>query len=132
MMSKRLNDSERLEIIAKLQKHNPPSKRAVAHEYNVSEGAIRKLWSQKESILKCMEHIPESTRISTFCLTQARFPELEDQIFLWIDSMRRLKLELPPTIVMAKAAEIARSLNIEENEFKASWGWFQNFRNQKG
>ena len=47
MMSKRLNDSERLEIIAKLQKHNPPSKWAVAHEYNVSEGAIRKLWSQK-------------------------------------------------------------------------------------
>ena len=41
-------------------------------------------------------------------------------------------LELPPTLVMAKAVEIARSLNIDENEFKASWGWFQNFRTQKG
>jgi hypothetical protein len=75
MMSKHLNDSERLEIIAKLQKHNPPSKqavahRAVAHEYNVVEGAIRKLWSQKESILECTEHIPELTRISTFHLNQ--------------------------------------------------------------
>ena len=46
--------------------------------------------------------------------------------------MRHLKLELPPTLVMAKAVGIARSLNIDENEFKASWGWFQNFRTQKG
>ena len=43
-----------------------------------------------------------------------------------------MKLELPPTLVMAKAVEIARSLNIDENEFKASWGWFQSFRTQKG
>ena len=46
--------------------------------------------------------------------------------------MRHLKLELPPTLVMVKAVEIARSLNIDENEFKDSWGWFQNFRTQKG
>ena len=46
--------------------------------------------------------------------------------------MRHLKLELPLALVMAKAFEIARSLNIDENEFKTSWGWFQNFRTQKG
>ena len=46
--------------------------------------------------------------------------------------MRHLKLELPPTLVMAKAVEIARSLNIDENELKAPWDWFQNFRTQKG
>jgi hypothetical protein len=46
--------------------------------------------------------------------------------------VRHLKLELPPTLVVAKAVEIARSLNIDEHEFKASWGWFLNFRTQKG
>ena len=46
--------------------------------------------------------------------------------------MRHLKPELPPTLVMAKAVEIARSFYIDENEFKAPWGWFQNFRTQKG
>ena len=46
--------------------------------------------------------------------------------------MRHLKLELLPTLVMTKAVEIVRSLNIKENEFNASWGWFQNFRTQKG
>ena len=46
--------------------------------------------------------------------------------------MRHLKLELLPTLVMTKAVEIVRSLNIKENEFKAWWGWFQNFRTPKG
>ena len=46
--------------------------------------------------------------------------------------MRHLKLELPPTLVMAKAVEIARSLNINKNELKTSWGWFQKFRIRKG
>ena len=86
----------------------------------------------KDSILKRTELVPESTRISTFHVSQACFPKLEDQLFLWVNTMRHLKLELPPILVMAKAVEIARSLNIKENEFKASRGWFQNFRTQKG
>jgi hypothetical protein len=40
---KRLNESQRCEIIAKLSKTNAPSKRAIAHEYDVNEGAIRKV-----------------------------------------------------------------------------------------
>ena len=118
--NKRLSDSQRLEIIAKLQKPNPPSKRAIARAYCVSESAIRKLWGHKDSIFKCTQLVPESTRVSTFRVSQACFPELEDRLFLWVDTMRHLKLELPPTLVMAKAVEIARSLNINKNEFKAS------------
>jgi hypothetical protein len=126
--NKHLNNSQWLEIIAKLQKPNPPSKQAIACAYCVSESAIRRLWGHKDSIFKCTEHVPESTRSSTFCVSQACFPELEDQLLLWVDTIRHLKLELPPTLVMAKSVAIARSLNIDENEFKASWGWIQDFR----
>ena len=93
--NKRLSNHQRLEIIPKLQKPqkpNPPSKRAILHAYCVSESAIRKLWGQKDSIFKCTELVPESTRISAFCVSQACFPELEDQFFLWVDTMRHLKL----------------------------------------
>ena len=76
--NKRLSDSQRLEIIAKLQKPNPPSKRAIVCAYCVSESAIRKLWGHKDSIFKCTQLVPESIRISTFCVSQACFPELED------------------------------------------------------
>ena len=63
--NKRLSDSQWLKIIAKLQKPNPPSKRAIARAYCVSESAIRKLWGHKDSISKCTELVPESARIST-------------------------------------------------------------------
>jgi hypothetical protein len=49
---KRLNESQRCEIIAKLSKTNVPSKRAIAREYDVSEGAIRKVWDKREQILE--------------------------------------------------------------------------------
>jgi hypothetical protein len=45
-------------------------------------------------------------------VSQAHFPSLEDQLFVWVHTMRHFKLELPPTLVMAKAVEITRSLTI--------------------
>jgi hypothetical protein len=41
---KRFNEHQRCEIISKLSKTNIPSKRALAQEYSVSEGAIWKVW----------------------------------------------------------------------------------------
>jgi hypothetical protein len=49
---KRLNESQRCEIIAKLSKTDAPSKRAITREYDVSEGAIRKVWDKREQILE--------------------------------------------------------------------------------
>jgi hypothetical protein len=43
---KRLNESQRCKIIAKLSKTDAHSKRAITHEYDVSEGAIRKVWDK--------------------------------------------------------------------------------------
>ncbi len=43
---KRLNESQRCEIIAKLSKTDAASKRAMAREYDVSERAIRKVWDK--------------------------------------------------------------------------------------
>ena len=79
--NKHLSDSQQLEIIAKLQKPNPPRKKAIACAYCVSESAIRKLWGHKDSIFKCTELVPESTRISRVRVSQACFPELEDHLF---------------------------------------------------
>ena len=76
--NKRLSDSQWLKIIAKLRKPNPPSKRAIARAYCVSESAIRKLWGHKDSIFKRTQLLPESTRISTFHVSRACFPDLED------------------------------------------------------
>jgi hypothetical protein len=49
---KRFNESQRCEIIVKLNKTDAPSKRAITREYDVSEGAIRKMWDKREQILE--------------------------------------------------------------------------------
>lgn len=45
--SKRLSEQERLEIISKLRRPNPPSKYSLARQYNVSEKAVRKVWEKR-------------------------------------------------------------------------------------
>jgi len=49
-LTKRFCEQERLEIIRKLSKSNPPSKRSIAHEYNVGERAVRNLWNKKDEM----------------------------------------------------------------------------------
>jgi hypothetical protein len=46
LTDKRLNESHRYEIISKLSKMNPPSKCALAREYDVSKGPIWKVWEK--------------------------------------------------------------------------------------
>ena len=43
---KRLTELERLEIINQLERKNPPGKRYLG--FNVSEGAIRKIWQNRD------------------------------------------------------------------------------------
>ena len=56
-VGKRLSESQQLDIIRKLQKKNAPSNQAIAQDYHVSEGAIRKIWNNrdhiKERIYRC-------------------------------------------------------------------------------
>jgi len=47
-----LTEAQKREIIAKLSKLNTPSKRALGQEYEVNEGAIRKVWDNWENILQ--------------------------------------------------------------------------------
>ena len=49
---KRLNESEKLEVISKLNQPNPPSKRSITRRYGVSEATIRKVWSKREDVRK--------------------------------------------------------------------------------
>jgi hypothetical protein len=65
-------------------------------------------------------------------MTQARFPRLENCLFQWIDTMHCLKLELPPYLVIAKAFELAKTLEIPTSYVKGSWCWLNKFRAKKG
>lgn len=46
--------------------------------------------------------------------------------------MGQENLIVAPSLAVAKAKQIAASLSITEDDFKASWQWLQNFRIRKG
>ncbi len=125
---KRLNESQRCEIIAKLSKTDAPSKRVIMHEYDVNEGAIRKVWDKREQILERSALMSDEAKEKTFRSSVGRFTELEDMLYIWIDNMRRANLPVLPFLTIAKAKNIASSLSILEMDFKASWQWLRRFR----
>jgi hypothetical protein len=49
-------------------------------------------------------------------------------LYIWIDSMHRANLPVPPSLAITKAKSIALSLSISEMDFKASWQWLSRFR----
>jgi hypothetical protein len=96
-IEKRLNESQRCKIIAKLSKTNVPSKKAIAHEYNVNEGAIKKVWDKREQILERSALMSDEAKKKTFRSSVGRFTELEDMLYIWIDSMHRANLPITPS-----------------------------------
>ena len=119
---KRLNDNQRIEIIHKLQKPNAPSQRSIAREYHVSESAIRKILENEVGILQHVQFSSDSRRKTTFCASIPSFPVVEDKLYNWIDACQRKKIEVPPSIALSKARDIAQKEGIEE-KFKGSWCW---------
>jgi hypothetical protein len=109
-----------------------PNKKAIAREYNVSEGAIRKVWDKREQILKRSTLMSDEVKEKTFRSSIGRFIELEDILYIWIDSMRRANLPVLPSLAIAKAKSIASSLSIPETDFKASWQWLSQFKVRRG
>jgi hypothetical protein len=68
----------------------------------------------------------------TFRSSVGRFTELEDMLYIWIDSMCCANLPVPPSLVITKAKSIASSLSIPEMDFKASWQWLSRFKVRQG
>lgn len=100
---KRLNEAQHCEIITKLRKSNPPSKRAISREYNVSKRTIRKVRNNREAILQISALLSEDGKKNTFRASVGRFTQIENMMYIWTDNMLHTKLPLPPSLAIAKA-----------------------------
>lgn len=61
-------------------------------------------------------------------LRLAKYPEIETAVITWVKEMRSADIPLSGPIIMAKAADFALRLNVED--FVASEGWFHRFRDR--
>ncbi|CAK8687449.1 unnamed protein product [Clavelina lepadiformis] len=76
-----------------------------------------------EVITGLREPAPPKTKTKQFQASVGQFSELEDMLYIWIDSKRRTSLPLPPSLAVFKAIQIAEQLLISEDGLKASWQW---------
>jgi hypothetical protein len=75
-------------------------------EYDVNEGAIRKVWDKREQILERFGLMSDEVKEKIFRSSIGRFTELEDMFYIWIDSMCRANLPVPPSLAIAKAKKV--------------------------
>jgi len=80
--AKRLNKSQRLEVISNLSQRDPPSKQNIAQQYKDSEATIRKVWAKREVIHKRSALMSEETKKRKFRASVRRFKDMEDKLYL--------------------------------------------------
>jgi transcriptional antiterminator len=79
---KHLNEHQCYEIVLKLNKTNVLSIKTLAQEYNVSEGAIWKVWDNQEAILERNALLSEKANERTFRAFVGRFTKLEGMLYI--------------------------------------------------
>ena len=70
----------------------------------------------------------DKCRSETFRARKAKFEELEDKLYKWLETCRRVNLPVPPQMLRMKALKIAEQSEIPTSEFCASNGWLRNFK----
>ena len=82
-----LTEQERLEIIRKLSRPNPPSKRSLAREYNINEKAVRKIWSKKDDIEQRSSLMTAAAKSLTFQVPFVGLDALYEQMLALEDQL---------------------------------------------
>jgi hypothetical protein len=70
------------------------------------------VWDNLEAILERFSLLSKEAKERTFRASIGRFTELEDMLYIWIDSMHCAKLPVLPSLAIAKAKNIASNLSI--------------------
>ena len=125
---KRLNENERMNIIAVIESENSPSLRKIAKLFGVGEKTVRDIKVKKEEIKHRYYHLSKEGREQIKRVYKPKYPELEERICDWLKVCGQERLAIPLSVLQHKALLIASSLGIKEHEFKASSGWVQKFR----
>lgn len=127
----RLQLADKLLIIAELEKEVIQSE--IVTKYKVSKSVVSRLFRDKEKIKEAEnKKIPLKSRR---LVCEAFHPELDEQIYQWFLKIlhptgRCKPLPLTRELIQKRALDFAKDLNLPE--FKASDGWFRNWRGRHG
>jgi hypothetical protein len=66
----------------------------------------------------------------TYRLKSAKYPQLEDALYIWHQQKRSLKIPISDDILIEQAKVFGQYLSIDENDFKYSHGWLEKFKSR--
>ncbi|KAI6650796.1 hypothetical protein LOD99_7855 [Oopsacas minuta] len=125
---KRLNESQRSNVIAKFSEPTPPSKRSLAREYEVSKGAIRKVWKNREVIRKRSALLSEQTKTKSFEVLFVGFRTWKTCYTFGLMACAVLTCLFHPLWPSQKQSKSLNSYRFRKDDFKTSWQWLSRFR----
>lgn len=121
---KTLSVKEKVAIIREVEK-GVKKKSQIAKDFGIPPSTLSTFLKNKDAILKNSEA----------CGTQKRIrgpdhPDLDECVLKWFQQTREKRISLSGLMIRAKAEEFALSLG--RNDFKASSGWLDGFKERNG
>src|ERR1044072_3548696 len=96
---------------------------------NIDRTTITKIWQNRE---KWLAILLNSQTSHIFCQRSTQFPELDKALQIWTSQAVAAGLPLTNMILQQKGIELARMLNIGEDQLKFTNGWVWRFKQRNG
>lgn len=98
-------------------------------ELNIDRSTISKIWQSHEKWLAVLSNSQTS---HTFKNRSVQFPELDKALQIWTSQAVTVGLPLTDMILQQKGLELAKMLNIGEDQIKFTNGWVWRFKQRNG
>ena len=96
---------------------------------NIDRTTITKIWQEREKWLAILSNSQTSHKIR---YRSTHFPELDKAMQIWTSQAVAAGLPLTDLILQQKGIELARMLNIGEDQLKFTNGWVWRFKQRNG
>ncbi|KAF7299191.1 HTH CENPB-type domain-containing protein [Mycena indigotica] len=124
----RLFNTQRREICEFHLSHPNARQEDIARQFGVERSTVSKILKNKTKWLNI--DVNETLKIAKH--RPSKFPEIEVDMVKWLLECRDNNVILSDAQIRNKAKEIALSLGVGEDRFKASSGWIENFKHRHG
>jgi len=98
----------------------------LAQEYGISVQSVSDILRQSSQWLNYDESSPSN--VNLYRNKKSDYPDVEEAMRIWVDQLLARNLTLSGSIMQEKAIEFARHFEI--NNFNASLGWLEKFKNR--
>ncbi|KRX72758.1 Tigger transposable element-derived protein 6 [Trichinella sp. T6] len=124
---RQITTSQKLQIIQTVDE-NPNMKRIdIARMMKIPSSTLNTILAKRTTLESACNDGNSSTRKR---IRSGNFAELEEVLLKWFKQVRTSNIPVDGTVVRSKAAELAHMMGI--NDFKASNGWINRFRERHG